>query len=87
MQFQRILVLKELNVPLHKGKAIPLQARTGPEGPRRLRLQISRHSVHEGGKVVSPTHRPPLPPGDIPGTHSCYRLSQPQGHSAAGRMM
>jgi hypothetical protein len=23
--------------------------------------QISRHSVHEGGKVVSPTHRPPLP--------------------------
>ena len=24
--------------------------------------QISRHSVHEGGKVVSLTHRPPLPP-------------------------
>ena len=24
--------------------------------------QISRQSVHEGGKVVSPTHRPPLPP-------------------------
>jgi len=24
-------------------------------------LQISRQSVHEGGKVVSPTHRPPLP--------------------------
>jgi len=23
--------------------------------------QISRQSVHEGGKVVSPTHRPPLP--------------------------
>jgi len=30
--------------------------------------QISRH---EGGKVVSPTHRPPLPPGNIPGTHFC----------------
>jgi len=29
--------------------------------------QISRHSAHEGGKVVSPTHRPPLPPGNIPG--------------------
>jgi hypothetical protein len=28
--------------------------------------QISRHSVHEGGKVVSPTHRPPLlSPSDI----------------------
>jgi hypothetical protein len=24
--------------------------------------QISRHSGHEGGKVVSPTHRPPLSP-------------------------
>jgi len=24
--------------------------------------QISRQSVHEDGKVVSPTHRPPLPP-------------------------
>ena len=28
--------------------------------------QISRQSVHEGGKVVSPTHRPPLtPPQEI----------------------
>ena len=33
--------------------------------------QISRQSVHEGSKVVSPTHRPPLPPGNIPGTHFC----------------
>jgi hypothetical protein len=24
--------------------------------------QISRQLTHEGGKVVSPTHRPPLPP-------------------------
>jgi hypothetical protein len=24
--------------------------------------QISRQSTHEGGKVVSPTHRPLLPP-------------------------
>jgi hypothetical protein len=31
--------------------------------------QISRHSAHEGGKAVSPTPRPPLPPGNIPGTH------------------
>jgi len=39
--------------------------------------QISRHSAHESGKVVSPTHRPPLPPGNIPGTHFCKRLSHP----------
>jgi hypothetical protein len=30
--------------------------------------QISRQSVYEGSKVVSPTHRPPLPPGNIPAT-------------------
>jgi len=33
--------------------------------------QISRQSTHECGKVVSPTHWPPLPPGNIPGTHFC----------------
>ena len=33
--------------------------------------QISRQSAREGGKVVSPTHQPPLPPGNIPGTHFC----------------
>jgi len=33
--------------------------------------QISRQSAHEGGKVVSPTHRPSLPPGNISGTHFC----------------
>ena len=27
--------------------------------------QISRQSAHEGGKVVSPKHRPPLPPQEI----------------------
>ena len=27
------------------------------------------------------------PPGNNRGTHFCYRLSRPQGHSAAGRIM
>jgi hypothetical protein len=49
--------------------------------------KISGKSVHEAGKVVSPKHRLPLPPGNIPGTHFCYRLSRTQGHSAAGRIM
>jgi len=49
--------------------------------------QISRQSAHEGGKFVSSTHRPSLLPGNIPGTHFCCRLSQPQGHSEAGRIM
>jgi len=50
----------------NKGKAVPLQAWTGPEGPK-----ISRQSAHEGGKVVSLTHRSPLPLGNIPGSHFC----------------
>jgi hypothetical protein len=33
--------------------------------------RISRQSVHEGENVVIPAHRPPLPPGSIPGTHFC----------------
>ena len=45
-----------------KGKAIPLQAWTGPEGYRTLRLShISRQQTQEGRRVVSPKHRPPLP--------------------------
>jgi hypothetical protein len=27
--------------------------------------------TQNGGKVVSLTHRPPLPPGNTPGTHFC----------------
>jgi hypothetical protein len=33
--------------------------------------QILRQSAHDGGKVFSPTHRPLLPPANIPGTHFC----------------
>ena len=39
--------------------------------PRGSGPQISRQSTREGGEVVSPTHRPPLPPGNIPGSHFC----------------
>ena len=49
--------------------------------------KISRQSAHEGSKVVRPRHRPPLPPGNIPGTHFFYVLSQPQGHSTAERIL
>jgi hypothetical protein len=32
-------------------------------------------------------HWPPLPPENISGTYFCHRLSRPQGHSTAGRIM
>jgi len=54
-----------------KGTAIPLQAWSGPEGSRKLRFPDFMTKAQDGGKVVSPTHRPPLPPGNTPGTHFC----------------
>jgi len=45
-----------------KGKAIPVQAWTVSEGSKEFGgPQISRQLMHESGKVVNPTHRPPLP--------------------------
>jgi len=54
-----------------KGKAVPLQAWSGPGGSRKLRLPDFMKTAQDGGKVVSLTHRPPLPPGNTPGTHFC----------------
>ena len=44
------------------GKAILLQAWSGPKGSRKLRFPEFMTTAQEGGKVVSLTHRPPLPP-------------------------
>jgi len=43
-----------------KGKAVPLQAWSGPEGSRKLRFP-DFVTAQDGGKAVSLTHRPPLP--------------------------
>ena len=69
-----------------KGKAVPLQAWSGPEGSRKLRFPYFVTTAQDGGKVVNLNQRPPLPPGNAPGTHFCLRLSRPQGHSADGRI-
>jgi len=49
-----------------KGKAVLLQAWSGPEGSRKLRFPDYMTTAQDGG-----THRPPLPPGNAPGTHFC----------------
>jgi len=54
-----IRILQNLKQSLYKlGQTLRF-----PEG---LGSQISRQSAHEGGKIVSPTHRPPLPSEYIP---------------------
>jgi hypothetical protein len=54
-----------------KGKAIPLQAWSSPEGSRKLKVPDFMTTAQDGGKVVSLTHRPPLPPGNSRGTRFC----------------
>jgi hypothetical protein len=52
-------------------KAVPLQVWSGPGVSRKLRFLDFITTAQDGGKVVSPTHRPPLPSGNIPGIHFC----------------
>jgi hypothetical protein len=54
-----------------KGIAAPLQAWSGPEGSRKLWFPDFMTTAQDGGKVVSLTHRPPLPSGNTPDTHFC----------------
>jgi hypothetical protein len=56
---------------LSKSKAIHLEAWSGPEGSRKLRFPDFMTTAQDGGKFVSLKHRPPLSPGNTPGTHFC----------------
>jgi len=56
---------------MSKDKAVPLQAWSGPQGSRKLRFSEFMTTAQDGGKVVSLTHRPPLLPGNTPGTNFC----------------
>ena len=38
---------------------------------RKLRFPDFVTTARDGDRVVSLTHRPPLPPGNTPGTHFC----------------
>jgi hypothetical protein len=65
------LFVRKETLTLSKCKAVPLQAWSGPEGSRKLRFSDYMTKAQDGGKVVGPTHRPPLPPGNAPGTYFC----------------
>jgi hypothetical protein len=57
-----------LTIYLKKGKAVLLQAWGGPEVSGKLKFPDFMTTAQDGGKVVSLTHRPPLPPGNTPGS-------------------
>jgi hypothetical protein len=60
--------IRKYQVEVKQSHYRPRQALRVPRGGG---SQISRQSAHEGGMVVSPTHRRPLPPGNISGTYFC----------------
>jgi hypothetical protein len=48
------------------------QSRYRPDWPRRFQeVKVPRFHDNGTGKIVSLTHRSPLPPGNTPGTHFC----------------
>ena len=47
---------------------------SGPEGSRNLNFPDFMTTAQDSVKVVSLTHRPPLPPGNAPGTHFILRI-------------
>jgi len=60
--FQEVKVPRFIYIYIYKGKTVPLQAWSDPEGSRKLRFSDFMTTAQEGGKVVSLTHQPPLPP-------------------------
>ena len=68
-KFKCMLKKYQHEIKLHF--AVPLQAWSGPEVSRKLRFPDFMTTAQNGGKVVSLTHRPPLPPGNTSGIHFC----------------
>ena len=67
---------------------IKLQSFYRPWGPQEVETSRFQGSWHMKVVRLLALHTVRLyPAGNIPGTHYCWRLSQPQGHSAVGRIM
>ena len=82
-----VCVCVYIYIYIYKGKTVPLRAWSGPVDSRKLRFPDFMTVAQDGGMGVSLNHRPPLPPGNAPGTHFCWRLCRPQGHSAIRRIL
>jgi len=69
--YSLLLLLNFVHPVTYVYKAVPLEAWSGPEFSRKLKFTDYMTTAQNGGKVDSLTHRPPLPPGNVPGTHFC----------------
>jgi hypothetical protein len=64
--YYRITLYGMINITFEKGKAIPLQAWTGPEAPTfqdSRNTKVASLSALRAGRIYFP--------GNIPGTHAC----------------
>jgi len=67
-QVTLLFVVKWVKVKVKQSHYRPGQAQ---RVLRKLRFPDFVTTAQDGGKVVSLTHRPPLPPENTPGTHFC----------------
>jgi hypothetical protein len=73
--------------PTSKGKAIPGQVWTGPEGSRSSKLPASLDNLQmKVLRLSAPMNGRFQPPENIPRTHFCFGKSPIQGKNAAGSM-
>jgi hypothetical protein len=62
-------------------KSCPITGLSRPSGLQDVEVpRMSRQSAHEGGNVVSPTHRPPLLPREDPWYSFLLKAESNPGH-------
>ena len=85
---EQMLKSRQTTVMITIAKSNPITGLYWPWGFQHVeapRFQDSRHMKVVRLLALYTGHL--YPPGNIPGTHFCQRLSWPQGHSAARRIM
>jgi hypothetical protein len=76
----------EFSWEVERATAIPVPNRGGLQGWETLRMpNFLVNQLTDGSEVVSLKHWKLFTLGEIGGTHFCWRLRWPRGHSAAGR--